>query len=51
MILIEGIGVISNLAPAEVEARLDSGVIHRSQASDGTQLICLNSLLNPLPPK
>ena len=44
MIPIEGVGVISNLGPSEVEAWLESEVIHRSQAADGSQLICLNSL-------
>jgi hypothetical protein len=45
MIPIEGVGVISNLAPAEVQEWLESETIHRSQAADGAQLICLNSLL------
>lgn len=45
MIPVEGIGVISNLVPREVEAWLESEAIHRSQASDGSRLICLNSLL------
>ena len=45
MVLIEGVGVISNLAPSEVEAWLESEAIHRSQRADGAQLICLNSLL------
>lgn len=45
MIPIDGIGVISNLAPADVESWLESDAIHQSQAADGAQLICLNSLL------
>ena len=45
MIPIEGMGVISNLAPAEVERWLESESLHRSQAADGAPLICLNSLL------
>jgi hypothetical protein len=45
MIPLEGVGVISNLAPAEVEAWLASEAIHHSRAADGAQLICLNSLL------
>jgi hypothetical protein len=45
MIPLDGVGVISNLAPPEVEAWLQSETIHRSQAIDGTPLICLNSLL------
>ena len=45
MIVLADIGVISNLAPSEVKAWLESEMIHRSETSDGAQLICLNSLL------
>jgi hypothetical protein len=45
MIPLEGIGVVSNLAPSEVEAWLECEDIHRSQTHDGAQLICMNSLL------
>jgi hypothetical protein len=45
MIRTEGVGVISNLAPREVEDWLESEATHRSQAADGSSLICLNSLL------
>lgn len=45
MISIEGVGVISNLPPGELEAWLGSEAIHRLQAAEGTQLICLNSLI------
>jgi hypothetical protein len=45
MIRLDNIGVISNLEPSEVEAWLESEVIHRSRGSDGSPLICLNSLL------
>ena len=45
MIVLADIGVISNLAPSEVRAWLESETIHRSQTSDGAQLICLSSLL------
>ena len=45
MIPIEGVGVVSNLAPSEVEVWLECEDIHRSQAVDGAQLICLNSLV------
>jgi len=45
MIPIEVIGVVSNLAPADVETWLASEAIHLSQATDGAQLICLTSLL------
>ena len=42
---IEGLGVVSNLDPTEVESWLESEAIHRLQAADGARLICLNSLL------
>jgi hypothetical protein len=45
MIPVEGVGVISNLAAGEVEAWLQSEAIHRSQAADGAQLLCLRSVL------
>jgi hypothetical protein len=45
MIPFDGLGVISNLLPEEVEIWLESEAIHRSQTMDGTSSICLNSLL------
>lgn len=39
------VGVISNLDGPAVEEWLNSGELHRSQAADGSSLICLNSLL------
>ena len=45
MIPLEGVGVISNLPPPEVEAWIQSEDLHRAQAPDGGTLICLNSLL------
>jgi hypothetical protein len=45
MIRLDGAGVISNLTPPEVEEWLASEDLHRSQALDGSRLICLNSLL------
>jgi hypothetical protein len=45
MIALENAGVISNLEPTALEEWLNSGQMHRSQATDGTALICLNSLL------
>jgi hypothetical protein len=45
MIPFESVAVISNLSPAEVESWLESESIHRSQATDGTRLLCLASLL------
>ena len=44
----DGIGVISNLTPSEVQEWLECEAIHHSQAPDGTHLICLNSLLKRL---
>lgn len=45
MIPVDGVGVVSNLPPSQVEAWLECEEIHRSQADDGGQLICLNSLV------
>jgi hypothetical protein len=45
MIPVAGVGVISNLEPRTVEAWLESEEIHQSQTTEGTPLICLNSLL------
>ena len=45
VIPLEGVGVISNLLPPEVEAWIESDDLHRSQAPEGKTLICLNSLL------
>jgi len=45
MIPLEGVGVISNLSPVEVEAWLESNSIHRWQMADGGLVICRNSLL------
>jgi hypothetical protein len=45
MIALEDIGVISNLDRHALEEWLNSGQLHRSQAIDGSTLICLNSLL------
>lgn len=45
MIPLQGVGVISNLPPSEVEAWIESEDLHHSQAADGGQLICLNSLI------
>ncbi|HEY6969814.1 MAG TPA: hypothetical protein VJA94_11460 [Candidatus Angelobacter sp.] len=48
MIPLEGMGVVSNLPPEEVERWLESEALHRSQAADGGPLLCLNSLLKRL---
>jgi hypothetical protein len=45
MIALENVGVISNLERPALEEWLNSGELHRSQAADGSQVICLNSLL------
>jgi hypothetical protein len=45
MIALENAGVISNLEQSALEEWLNSGELHRSQAGDGSVLICLNSLL------
>jgi hypothetical protein len=45
MIALENAGVISNLERAALEEWLNSGALHRSRATDGSTLICLNSLL------
>jgi hypothetical protein len=45
MIPVDGVGVISNLAPPEVEAWIQSQDLHHTMAADGAHLICLNSML------
>src|SRR5215468_5434753 len=45
MITLENVGVVSNLNRPDLEAWLNSGELHRSQAADGSVLVCLNSLL------
>ena len=45
MIALEETGVISNLERPALEDWLNSDELHRSQAADGSTLICLNSLL------
>jgi len=49
MIVLGDIGVISNLAPSDVKAWFECETIHHSRTADGTELICLNSLLKRLP--
>jgi hypothetical protein len=44
MIALESLGVVSNLDRPAVEAWLNSGELHRSQSTDGSAQICLNSL-------
>jgi hypothetical protein len=45
MIALDNVGVISNLQRPALEAWMNSEELHRSQAADGSVLICLNSLL------
>ena len=45
MIPLDGIGVISNLAPREVEAWIQSEDLHHTKTADGAPLICMNSML------
>jgi hypothetical protein len=45
MIAGENTRVISNLDQRAVEQWLNSGELHRTNAPDGSSLICLNSLL------
>jgi len=48
MILVDGVGVISNLAPPEVEAWIQSEDLHHTTAADGAHMICLNSMLKQI---
>jgi hypothetical protein len=45
MIALKNTGVISNLETPLLEEWLNAGELHRSQAADGSILVCLNSLL------
>ena len=45
MIPIDGLGVISNLMPPEVEVWMQSEDLHYTITADGAPLICLNSML------
>jgi hypothetical protein len=45
MVALENVAVVSNLDRPALEAWLNSGELHRSQAADGSALVCLNSLL------
>lgn len=48
MIALKKTAVLSNLQPHELEKWLNSDDLHRSSMADGTELICLNSLLTRL---
>ena len=45
MIPLDGVGVISNLTPVDVEAWIQSDDLHHTKTTDGAPLICLNSML------
>jgi hypothetical protein len=45
MIPLNDVGVVSNLPPAEVQAWMESSDLHHTKTADGTDLICLNSML------
>ena len=51
MISLDGVGVISNLPPPEVEAWIRSDHLHHTTAADGASLICLNSILKRIQKK
>ena len=48
MIRLNDVGVISNLAGAEVRAWMESSDLHHTITPDGAPLICLNSMLKRL---
>jgi len=45
MVALGSIGVITNLDQLALEAWLNSDALHRFRGSDGSEQICLNSLL------
>ena len=45
MIPLNDLGVVSNLATAEVDAWLQSPDLHHTVGADGVPMICLNSML------
>jgi hypothetical protein len=45
MIGLMNFGVVTNLDRSAIDAWLHSGDLHRSTASDGSPIVCLNSLL------
>jgi hypothetical protein len=51
MIPLDGVGVISNLAPPEIEVWIQSEDLHHTQAADGAPLICMNSMLKRIQKK
>ena len=51
MIPLDGVGVISNLTPSEVEEWIQTEDLHHATAADGAPLICLNSMLKRIQKK
>jgi hypothetical protein len=45
VIALQEVGMISNLERPALEEWLNSEELHRSRATDGSTLVCLNSLL------
>ena len=45
MVPLDGVGVISNLPPLEVERWMKSEDLHHVQGDDSAPLVCLNSML------
>lgn len=45
MVALESVGVITNLDQPALEEWLNSGALHRSRSTDGSEQVCLNSLL------
>jgi hypothetical protein len=45
MVRLDELGVISNLAPPEVKAWIQSEDLHHMEAADGAHMICMNSML------
>jgi hypothetical protein len=45
MILLNDVGVVSNLPPADVQAWMESPDLHHTKTASGTDLICLNSMI------
>jgi len=51
MIPVNGVGVISNLTPPEVEAWMQSEDLHHTTAANGDPLICMNSMIKRIQKK
>lgn len=45
MVALESVGVITNLDQLALDVWLNSDALHRSRGSDGSEQICLNSIL------